>query len=143
MAILIVYDDSDGLYDHVLPPLANASNTPADQLTGPGACGASQPGAYQGRCGYGPRLPLLAISPYAKRNFVDHTLTDQSSVIRFIEDNWQLGRIGDQSFDERAGSLLNMFDFRHGGDRGHRLLLDPKTGQRLDSDDDDDSRFER
>src|SRR5205814_1528212 len=53
MAILIVYDDSDGLYDHVLPPLANASNTTADALTGPGACGTSQPGAYQGRCGYG------------------------------------------------------------------------------------------
>jgi phospholipase C len=58
-------------------------------------------------------------------------------VIRFVEDNWQLGRIGDQSFDDRAGSLLNMFDFSHGGDRGHRLLLDPKTGQRLDNDDDD------
>jgi phospholipase C len=141
MAILIVYDDSDGLYDHVLPPLANASNTTADALTGPGACGTSEPGAYQGRCGYGPRVPLLAISPYAKRNFVDHTLTDQTSVIRFIEDNWRLGRIGDQSFDERAGSLLNMFDFEHGAGRGHRLLLDPATGQRLD--DNDDAQPER
>ena len=137
MAILIVYDDSDGLYDHVLPPLANASNTAADALTGPGACGASQSGAYQGRCGYGPRVPLLAISPYAKRNFVDHTLTDQTSVIRFIEDNWRLGRIGDQSFDARAGSLLNMFDFEHDGGRGHRLLLDPATGQRLDNSNDE------
>ena len=42
----------------------------------------------QGRCGYGPRLPLLVISPYAKANFVDHTMTDQSSILRFIEDNW-------------------------------------------------------
>ncbi len=47
-------------------------------------------GAYQDRCGYGPRLPFLVISPYAKQNNVDHTLTDQTSVLRFIEDNWGL-----------------------------------------------------
>jgi phospholipase C len=134
MAILIVYDDSDGLYDHVLPPLASPSNTAADALTGPGACGTSDPLlTYQGRCGYGPRLPLLLISPYAKSNFVDHALTDQSSVIRFIEDNWRLPRIGDQSLDLRAGSIGNMFDFSHNGKRRH-LFLDPETGQPLDGD---------
>jgi phospholipase C len=47
--------------------------------------------AYQDRCGYGARLPMLAISPYAKVNFVDHSVTDQSSILRFIEDNWNLG----------------------------------------------------
>jgi phospholipase C len=134
MAILIVYDDSDGLYDHVQPPLANASNTTADALTAPGACGSSDPAvAYQGRCGYGPRLPLVLISPYARNNFVDHTLTDQSSVIRFIEDNWGLPRIGDQSFDERAGTIENMFDFSRNG-RSRHLFLDPDTGQRLELD---------
>jgi phospholipase C len=135
MAIVIAYDDSDGLYDHVQPPLVNASNTAKDALTGPGACGASRPSADQGRCGYGPRLPLLVISPYAKRNFVDHTLTDQSSIIRFIEDNWGLPRIGDQSFDERAGTIENLFDFSH--KRPGRVFLDPVTGRRLDDDDDD------
>lgn len=45
-------------------------------------------GGYQDRCGYGPRQPLLVISPYAKVNFVDHTITDQSSILRFVEDNW-------------------------------------------------------
>ncbi len=60
---------------------------------------------YQGRCGFGPRLPLLVISPYAKANYVDHTLTDQTSILKFIEDNWNTGRIGDDSFDEKAGSL--------------------------------------
>src|SRR4051794_16290736 len=44
-----------------------------------------------------------------------------------VEDNWQLGRIGDSSFDELAGSLLNMFDFGH-GPRAPRLFLDPSTG---------------
>jgi phospholipase C len=51
------------------------------------------------------------ISPLAKANFVDHSMTDQSSILRFIEDNWELGRLGDQSFDETAGSLLNLFNF--------------------------------
>ena len=57
-------------------------------------------------------LPLLVISPYAKQNYVDHTLTDQSSVLRFIEDNWHLGRIGGGSFDEKAGTIENMFNFK-------------------------------
>src|SRR2546425_748082 len=84
VVILITYDDSDGWYDHVMPPIVSTSATSADALSGPGSCGTPQPGAYQGRCGFGPRLPLLVISPYARINYVDHTLTDQSSVVRFI-----------------------------------------------------------
>ena len=81
-----------------------------------------------GRCGYGPRLPLLVISPYARHNYVDHTLTDQSSVVKFVEDNWRLPKI-DGSFDAIAGTLNNLFDFD--GHRGHNgpLRLDPVTGQ--------------
>jgi phospholipase C len=90
-------------------------------------------GTYQVRCGYGPRLPLLVVSPFAKRNFVDHTLTDQTSVTRFIEDNWGLGRIRDLSFDAIAGPIENMFDFSHNGKPRH-LFLDPATGQQLDDD---------
>jgi phospholipase C len=84
-----------------------------------------------GRCGYGPRLPLLIISAWAKANFVDHGLSDQSSILRFIEDNWQLGRIGDGSADEVAGSLLNLFDFSQA--RKSQLILDPETGLQVDS----------
>ena len=84
-------------------------------------------GAYQDRCGYGP-LPFLVISPYSKVNFVDHTITDQSSILRFIEDNWGLGRIGNQSFDAKAGSLLNMFDFRMTVNHALRLFLNNLTG---------------
>ena len=87
-------------------------------------------GAYQGRCGYGPRLPLLVISPWAKVNFVDHSVTDQTSILRFIEDNWDLGRIGDQSFDEQAGSLVNLFEF--GSPSAKRLFLNPTTGEPIE-----------
>jgi phospholipase C len=91
-------------------------------------CGHAPAGAYQDRCGYGPRLPFLVISPYAKVNFVDHSIIDQSSIIRFIEDNWGLRRIGNQSFDEKAGSMLNMFNFTSGGHRAENILLDSSTG---------------
>jgi phospholipase C len=136
-AIVIMYDDSDGSYDHVMPPIVNTSQSSADALTGPGLCGSQPPrlAGYQGRCGYGPRLPFLAISPWSRSNFVDHTLTDQTSVIRFIEDNWQLGRIGDGSFDELAGPITGMFDFT--ARRAARVFLDRETGQVVDRDDRD------
>jgi phospholipase C len=129
-AIIITYDDSGGWYDHVLPPIVSQSNDPAnDRLLGNvGLCGHVPAGSYQDRCGYGPRLPLLIISPYAKTNFIDHGITDQSSILRFIEDNWSLGRIGDQSFDSKAGSLANMFDFASRAPHVNKLLLDPSTG---------------
>ena len=129
LAIIISYDDSDGWYDHAMPPNVNQSQTQYDVFTGTGQSGANMPlGGYQGRFAYGPRLPLLVISPYAKQNFVDHSISDQSSILRFIEDNWNLGRIGDSSFDALAGSLVTMFDF-NSRQRAHRLILDPNTGE--------------
>jgi len=145
-AIIILYDDSDGWYDHQMPPVVNPSFTAADALNGPGVCQvglqqgrpvATTPlnGAFglpaQGRCGYGTRIPLIAVSPFAKVNHVDHTLVDQSSVIRFIEDNWLFGdRIQPGgSFDTIAGSLNNLFDFdRREDGEARKLLLDPATG---------------
>jgi phospholipase C len=134
-AVVIAYDDSDGWYDHQMGPIVNQSmDTRYDALAGT-SCGLkvqNVAGGYQDRCGYGPRLPLLVISPYAKSNFVDHSTTDQTSILRFVEDNWQLGRIGDFSFDTKAGSLLNMFSFPPNGPVGgpNKLFLDPETGQK-------------
>jgi phospholipase C len=137
-AVIVMYDDSDGSYDHVMPPIVNTSQTAADALTGPGQCGTRAPrlAGYQGRCGYGARLPFVVISPWSRPNFVDHTLTDQTSVIRFIEDNWRLGRIGDGSFDELAGPIHHMFDFsfRH----ARPVFLDRDTGLPLGHGGDDD-----
>jgi phospholipase C len=134
-AVVIAYDDSDGWYDHQFSPIVNQSTTAADALTGVGACGngttalpgiAGNPHA-NGRCGYGPRLPFLVISQYARKNFVDHSTIDQSSIIRFVEDNWLGGeRIGDGSFDTIAGQIDKMFDF--GNRRTDIVLLDAGTG---------------
>jgi phospholipase C len=126
-AIINAYDDSGGWYDHAMGPIMNQSTTTSDNLTAAGACGDGKDTPYQGRCGYGPRLPLLVLSPYAKVNYVDHTVTDQTSILRFIEDNWNLGRIGDHSMDEAAGLLLGMFSFEGKG-QAAALTLDPATG---------------
>ena len=66
------------------------------------------------------------VSPYAKQNYVDSTLTDQSSILRFIEQNWHTGGIGGGSFDKRAGTLNNLFDFSAPNDSP--LILNPATG---------------
>jgi hypothetical protein len=74
------------------------------------------------------------ISPFAKHNFVDHTVTDQTSILRFIEDNWLSGqRIGGGSFDTLAGPLTSMLNFNHHDDGDNsQLILDPTTGTRAE-----------
>jgi phospholipase C len=125
----------------VAGPIVNQSADPInDAIKGSpgtmGSCGTGTlaVGAYNDRCGFGVRLPFLLISPYARRNYVDHSLNDITSILRFIEYNWSLGTIGDpQSFDVLAsGSILGMFDFDDHGDRdsaeSRELILDSNTG---------------
>src|ERR1700682_1513595 len=66
-AVIIAYDDSDGWYDHVMGPIVNQSNVAEDELLGPRNCGSPKAndlsgGTQNGRCGFGPRLPLLVVS---------------------------------------------------------------------------------
>src|SRR5882724_9151812 len=148
-AVFIAWDDSDGWYDHAAPPLVNpsaAAGFDAVSAANGGNCGSPKADAIQARCGFGPRLVLNLVSPWAKVNYVDHTLTDQSSLLRFIEDNWNLNYIDGpavidasngrrrpaftvapqkQSFDVVTGSFDNMFD-----DERHlsRFIIDPVSG---------------
>lgn len=127
-AVVLAYDDSDGWYDHAAAKVKNSSNTVDDAAwcQDAAASGVPMAGGYADRCGPGPRQPLVVISPYAKKNFVDHTETDQASILRFIEDNWNTGRIGDASADAAAGSLGAMFNFHH--QRNDKVLLNEQTG---------------
>ena len=157
-AVIITYDDSDGWYDHQMPPIVNPSFNPSvDTLNSVGVCdtglqqGRRTPsvplnGAFGtpawGRCSYGTRMPLLVISPFAKRNHVDHTLTDQSSVLRFVEDNWLRGeRIQPGgSLDTIANPIDGMFDFFQFGEP-RRLILDGNGAVVYTNDPDDDGHF--
>ncbi|MET9533114.1 alkaline phosphatase family protein [Streptomyces sp. NPDC006649] len=126
-AVVLAYDDSDGWYDHVYATPRNGSQDTSKQTNGKTvdspACrkGPKAAGGYADRCGPGARQPLMVISPYGKVNKVDHTRTEQTSIIKFVEENWHTGRIGDHSFDTRAGSLAGMLDFRH--PNGKQVLL--------------------
>jgi phospholipase C len=84
-AIVIVWDDWGGLYDHVAPP---------------------QPRNWEGGPGF--RVPLLIVSPYVKPH-VDHTVYEFGSILHFIEDTWGLGTLGRD--DKRSTSIGNAFDF--------------------------------
>ena len=83
-AIFLTWDDYGGFYDHVPPPQVD-------------------------RFGFGFRVPLLVISPYAKRGHIDHRLGEFSSVLRFIEDNWGMSQLTHR--DRRARNLSYDFDF--------------------------------
>ena len=141
-AVILAYDDSDGWYDHA-NNVINPSNSAQDSYTGAQQCAPlpNTAGAMttplsginglpvQGRCGYGTRQPLLVVSPFAKPNFVDHTLTDQSSIIRFVEDNWLSSqRIGQGSFDGIANPITNMLDFTQKPNA--TLILNASTGNK-------------
>jgi phospholipase C len=137
--IILAYDDSDGWYDHVYHVI-NGSETSRDVFSAIGRCGdpsTALPGVEagnlhaRGRCGYGPRLPLLVISPWAKQNYVSHTVTDQTSILRFIEDTFlNQQRIGQGSYDAIAGSIADLLDFNADAPQNSAVvLLDPATGQ--------------
>jgi phospholipase C len=158
-AVVIAYDDSDGWYDHQYPGVQNPSLSPADNLNNTsfnvatngtsGQCGpkpqTSAPlNGEQGRCGFGPRQPLLVISPLARRNHVDHNLSDLASIPNLVEYNWRLPSIDGSADQLLAGldrsegtgfDLGGLFGFRgegrgrHRGDEGGRLFLNPVTGQ--------------
>jgi phospholipase C len=85
-AVVILWDDWGGFYDHVAPP---------------------EPRDWQGGPGF--RIPMLIVSPYVKPH-VEHTQYEFGSVLRFIEDNWSLGTLGRN--DANSTSIGNAFDFK-------------------------------
>ena len=83
-AIIITYDEHGGRWDHVAPPVID-------------------------RWGPGLRVPTIVISPFAKKGFVDHTQYDTTSILRLIEDRWNLQPLGTR--DAATGNLSTAFDF--------------------------------
>jgi phospholipase C len=83
-AIIVTYDEGHSFWDHVAPPKVD-------------------------RWGPGKRVPAIVVSPYAKRGFVDKTVYDTTSILRFIEWRWNLVPLGER--DAKANNLLAAFDF--------------------------------
>ena len=128
-AIVVTYDDSDGWYDSVTPPIVNGSDD-ATQDAAICTSAAITIGSANDRCGYGQRLPMLVISPYTRENYVSSNLTDTASVVKFIEDNWLHGESIPGSFDASSGSLDapgGLLDFRT-APHFQPVILNPATG---------------
>jgi phospholipase C len=98
-AMFLNYDEHGGLYDHVPPPKA----CPPDSLA-PSDAGA--PGGFDE---YGVRVPFVAFSPYAKKNYVSHQVYDHTSVVRFIEARFRIPALTNR--DANALAPWDMFDF--------------------------------
>ena len=128
-AIVITYDDSDGWYDHQAPTIINGSN---DAATDTSLCSsvAVTVGTNNDRCGFSQRLPFVVISPWTRENYVSGNLTNTTSVVRFIEDNWLHGERIPGSYDAVSGSLDargGVLDF-DADPHFARVILDPTTG---------------
>ena len=83
-AFFLTYDDWGGWYDHVVPPQVDNR-------------------------GYGFRVPALLVSPYARMGHIDHTLLDHTSILKFIEENWDIPPLAER--DAKANNLTPAFDF--------------------------------
>jgi len=148
-AIVITYDDSDGWYDHQAPTIINGSDdtssytatypvpgtSTGNTITTPidsSMCTevAVTVGTAEGRCGLSQRLPMVVISPYTRENYVSDDLTDTTSVVKFIEDNWLHGERIPGSFDAISGSLDargGLLDFST-PPHFQPVILNPTTG---------------
>ena len=101
MVFVLNFDEHGGFYDHVPPPPACVPDAiPPDLKPG------DEPGAFDR---YGIRVPFVVVSPYSRKRYVSHTVTDQTSVLRFIETRFDLPALTNR--DANADPLLDMFDF--------------------------------
>jgi phospholipase C len=104
-AIFIVWDDFGGFYDHVPPP-------------------------HYDVMGLGPRVPLLIISPWAKKGYIDHTTYELSSPVKFIETIFGLPTLTRR--DGQSDDMLGAFNFSgDGAPNDRKLMLDQRDCQGL------------
>jgi len=101
--VFLTWDDFGGFYDHVPPPVADGF-------------------------GFGPRVPLLIISPWARQGHITHTTLEFSSVLKFIEERFDLDPLTGR--DEEANDLIDSFDFDHHPRRALVLSTRPCPGAR-------------
>jgi phospholipase C len=100
--LIWTYDEHGGYYDHVPPPVA----VPPDDIP-PALKPGDPPGGFDR---YGFRVPSGVVSPYAKENFVSHTVYDHTSILKTVEEKWNLPALTRR--DANANSLFDMLDLK-------------------------------
>jgi phospholipase C len=101
-ALFITWDEHGGYYDHVPPPRAIKPDNIAPIL-GPGDIRA-------GYDRYGFRVPLIVVSPWARKNYISNVVQDHTSLTAFIESKWNLPAMTFR--DANAAPMTDYFDFR-------------------------------
>ena len=107
--IFLTWDESGGFYDHLPPPQVD-------------------------EWGYGFRVPMIIISPFSRRDFVDHEVMDHTSILKFIDENWNLPALTPR--EENANDMMSAFVFHDGGMKkvnGARPAGPPTTRVELSS----------
>jgi hypothetical protein len=102
-ALFLTYDEHGGYFDHVPPPAACVPDDIPRRLN-PGDVVAAFDHS-------GIRVPLVAVSPFARKHYVSHVVTDDTSILRFIETRFDLPALTRR--DANASPLLDLFDFAH------------------------------
>ena len=102
-ALFLNYDEHGGYYDHVPPPAAILPDSIPPMLTA-----GDVPGVYNP---YGFRVPLIVVSPWARRHYASRVVQDHTSVTAFIERKWNLPAMTFR--DANAAPMTDYFDFRH------------------------------
>jgi phospholipase C len=101
-ALFLTYDEHGGYYDHVPPPRAIKPDRTPPLL---------QPGEVAGAFDrYGFRVPLIAVSPFARPGYVSRVVQDHTSILRFIERKWNIGALTFR--DANAHDMTDYFDFK-------------------------------
>jgi phospholipase C len=108
-ALFWTYDEAGGLYDHVSPqPMPSPDGiAPKDLLSGDVCTTTTGPTCDFTWTGY--RIPLVVVSPYAKKNYVDHTAADYTAILKFIETRWSLPALSAR--DAAQMDMTEFFDF--------------------------------
>jgi phospholipase C len=105
-AFILTYDEFGGLYDHVAPQPAISPDgiQPKDLMTGDICTQSTGPTCDFVYTGY--RVPLIVVSPYAKKHFVSHTVMDYTAILKLIETRFNL-----TTLTKRDAAQKNMTEF--------------------------------
>ncbi|WP_394762323.1 phosphocholine-specific phospholipase C [Phenylobacterium sp.] len=106
---ILNYDENDGFFDHVPPPIP-----PAGAATGKSTVDLAQEDYHGEPVGLGPRVPMLVVSPWTKGGFVNSQLFDHTSVIRFLEARFEVMEPHISPWRRAVtGDLTSVFDFKN------------------------------
>jgi phospholipase C len=111
---ILTHDEAGGLYDHVAPvPAVNPDGiAPIDLQAGDQCTAGNDPNGPNCDFNYtGYRLPLIVVSPFAKKNYVSHTPADYTAILKLIETRFDIPSLTKR--DAAQMDMTEFFDFQN------------------------------